>query len=350
MEELGVKKDTKINVCKKCEHWEKIKDIPVTKISLNKNIANLAAGKTLTLRAIITPENATNQKVTWTSRDKSIATVTSKGVVKGVKAGTTLITATTANGKKSSCRVTVVEASLNVTSIKLQTKQSTTVLKAKSTLADDKVKSWKSSNEKIVTVNSSGKVTAQSKTGSATITVTMKSGATATCKVTVQKAKLVTSKLTLDKTKVTLAKGKTVTLTATRNPITATEKITWSTSDKKIATVSSNGVVKGIKAGKVTITAKTSNGKKATCTVTVKNPTVTLKKTSATIKVGKTTKIEIKSILPDDDTIKSFKSSNTKVATVSSTGVVKGVKAGTATITVTMKSGAKATFKVTVKK
>ena len=76
---------------------------------------------------------------------------------------------------------------------------------------------------------------------------------------------------------------------------------------------------------------------------------MTLRKTSASIKVGNTAAIRIKSTYPAKDEVKSYKSSNTKVATVNKNGKVTGVKKGKATITVTMKSGAKATFKVTVK-
>ena len=79
------------------------------------------------------------------------------------------------------------------------------------------------------------------------------------------------TKIKLNKTKLSVNIGGTATLKATISPNNATDKtVKWSSSDKKIATVSSSGVVKGIKAGKVTITAKTSNGKKAKCAVTVK--------------------------------------------------------------------------------
>ncbi|MBQ6844006.1 MAG: type I pullulanase [Agathobacter sp.] len=323
----------------------------VTNVTLNKSKANLGVGKKLTLKATVSPSDASNQKLTWSSSDSKIAKVDKNGKVTGVKAGTATITVKTANGKKATCKVTVVKATLNATSIPLQIKKSTTALKVTSTLKGDKVKSWKSSNKNVATVNkTSGKITAGKKTGTATITVTMKSGATATCKVTVQKGKVTTKKLVIDQKKVTLQKGKKVTLTVTRNPITATEKITWSSSNKKVATVTSKGVVTGKKAGTATITAKTSNGKKITCKVTVKNPTVKLVKTKATIKVGKTTTIKIKSTFPANDKVKSFTSSNKKIATVTSKGVVKGVKAGKATITVKMKSGATAKFVVTVKK
>ena len=97
-------------------------------------------------------------------------------------------------------------------------------------------------------------------------------------------------------------------------------------------------------AGKVTITAK-SGSLKATYTVTVKNPTLKLTKTSASVKVGKTTKITAKAAPSGKVT---YKSGNKKIATVSSNGTIKGIKKGTAKITVTC-NGVTKTVKVTVK-
>ena len=98
----------------------------------------------------------------------------------------------------------------------------------------------------------------------------MKSGAKAKYTVKVQKGKVTTKSLKLNKSKCTLKKGKTLTIKVTRDPITATEKITYSSSNKKVATVDKKGKITAKKKGKSTITVKTSNGKKATCKVTVK--------------------------------------------------------------------------------
>ena len=266
-EKLGVDANTKINCCTMCEHYEKIEKPEIAKVKLNKTKANLGVGKTIKLKATITPSDVENEKLTWSSSNDKIAKVDKNGKVTGVKAGTATITVKTANGKKASCKVTVVKATLNATSLPLQVKKNVT-LKVTSTLKGDKVKSFSSSNDKIATVSSKGVVKGVKK-GSATITVIMKSGATAKCKVTVQTKAVTTKKLTLDKTKATLKVGKTLTLNVTRNPISATDKITWSSSNKKIATVDKNGKVKALKAGKVTIKAKV--GKKTVkCTITVK--------------------------------------------------------------------------------
>ena len=151
------------------------------------------------------------------------------------------------------------------------------------------------------------------------------------------------AKFSLDVTEKTLyVKGKdTVTLKADTN---LSDKITWSSSNKKVATVNSKGVVTAKAKGTAVITA-TCGEYKATCKVSVKTPTLKLAKTSASIKVGK--KTTIKATATPTGTVK-YTSSNKKIATVSSKGVVTGKKKGTAKITVTC-NGVSKTFKVTVK-
>lgn len=237
-----------------------------TVVKLSKTKAVVVKGKTIQLKATVTPK----QSIKWSSENKKIATVNKNGKVTGKKGGTTKIIATAKDGTKATCKVTVATVKLNASSMPLQVGTSTKALKvASKTVKKDKVKAWKSSDSSIASVSKSGKVTAK-KTGKATLTVTMKSGAKATCKVTVQNEKVTTKKLTLSKKKATLTVKQSVKLRVKRNPISAKEKITWSSSNKKVATVSKSGKVTAKKAGKATITAKTSNGKKATCKITVK--------------------------------------------------------------------------------
>lgn len=156
---------------------------------------------------------------------------------------------------------------LNLTSITLQQKQSTKAVKV--TMAKgDSVKSWTSSNKKIATVDKNGMIKAVKK-GTAKITVTLKSGKKATVTVKVQTSKVATSKITGLKSKVTVKKGKTLTLKPVLSPITSQDKITYKTSNKSVATVSSKGVIKGKKKGTAKITVKA--GKKSyVVTVSVK--------------------------------------------------------------------------------
>lgn len=149
---------------------------------------------------------------------------------------------------------------LNVTSLPIQAKKSTTGVRIKTTaIKGDKIKSAKSSNKKVVQVTvKNGKLTIKGlKAGKATVTVTSTKGAKATVKIKVQKQKVATKKLSATvSTKQTLKKGKRVTLKVAKTPFTAQDTVKWTSSNKKVATVTSKGVVKGLKKGTATITAK----------------------------------------------------------------------------------------------
>ena len=149
---------------------------------------------------------------------------------------------------------------LNVTSLPIQAKKSTTGVRIKTTaIKGDKIKSAKSSNSKVAKVSvKNGKLTVKGlKAGKATVTVTSTKGAKATVKITVQKQKVATKKLSATvSTKQTLKKGKRVTLKVAKTPFTAQDTVKWTSSNKKVATVTSKGVVKGLKKGTATITAK----------------------------------------------------------------------------------------------
>lgn len=244
--------------------------IPATKVFLTPAMT-IKKGTTRTLTASVFPTNTTD-KITWKTSNKKVVTVTAKGKIKGIKAGTATITATASSGKKATCKVTVVKSSKKSASIKLN-KKTLTVNKGaykqlKATItknSTDKV-TWSSSNKKVATVDKNGVVVGVKK-GTATITAKTSSGKKETCKVTV---KIPSTKVKLNKTKVTLAKGKSVTLKATLTPTNSTDKLTWTSSNKKVATVTSKGKVTAVKKGTATITVKTTSGKKATCKVTVK--------------------------------------------------------------------------------
>ena len=149
---------------------------------------------------------------------------------------------------------------LNVTSLPIQVKKSTAGIRIKTTaIKGDKIKSAKSSKSKVVKVSvKNGKLTVKGlKAGKATVTVTSTKGAKATVKIKVQKQKVATKKLKATvSTKQILKKGKKVTLKVAKTPFTAQDTVKWTSSNKKIATVTSKGVVKGLKKGTATITAK----------------------------------------------------------------------------------------------
>lgn len=283
-------------------------EIPVESVEISEKEKLIYKGKTDKLTVTVKPSDATNKNVTWTSSDTSVAAVDSTGMVTAKSEGTAVITVTAQenNDKTVSCVITVkkqpeegttnpAEENKN-TGTEQNTEQSTqqiakkpviklnysllSLQKGKSTKAV-KIKSSSPSGEKIssavsnkknvaaVTVNKGVMKITGRKTGTATITVTSTGGATAKIKITVRK-KVNVKKLSLNEKKVTLKKGQRFTLTVSKNPITATNKIKWSSSNKRVATVNSKGVVKAKKKGKASITVKASNGKKATCKITVK--------------------------------------------------------------------------------
>ena len=239
---------------------------------------------------------------------------------------------------------------VNVDQITLKCGQSSTAFR----VSGDPIKSV-AANGKLVTVsgvtNKGFKVTANSKmTGNTTISITTTTGLSANVLVFVQKGTIKTKDIRGLAKSVSVVKGKTVTLKPTLEPVTSPEKITYSSSNKKIATVSANGVVKGVKAGTAKITVK-SGSKKVIVTVKVtgvKTTKLSGVPTAKTVARGKTFKIKAVATPRNTDEKITYTSSNKKIATVTSAGVVKGLRKGTATITV--RSGSKKMIcKVTVK-
>lgn len=220
--------------------------------------------------------------VYYETDDPAIATVDAEGNVTGKKAGTTTIRIYTQCGNFTMCTVKVVDkgAVLSEKSLKLKLKETKTLTATVyPTSSTDKTVTWSSSDKSVATVNSKGKITAKS-VGKATIYAKAKvGGVVGECTVTVYKP---VTGISLDKTKLTVITGTTKTLTATVTPSDATTKtVTWKSSDKKIAKVK-KGVITGVSAGTVTITATTKDGGKvATCTVTVKPPKTSIKKVAA---------------------------------------------------------------------
>ena len=258
--------------------------VAVSGVALDKKVATVNVGKKVTVKATVTPVNADNKTLAWTSSNTKIATV-SNGVVKGVKAGRVIITAKTTDGSNISatCTVTVKQP---VTSISLS-KKATMYTGKKLTLkakvnpanASNKALTWKSSNTKIAKVASNGVVTGV-KAGTVKITATAKDGSrkSATCTVTVRQS---VSKITLSKTNVVLPKkGSSYNVRVTVAPKNAYNKnVTVKSANTKVVKVSASTVKSGktvkitaVKKGttKVAFTAKDGSKKSATCKVTVK--------------------------------------------------------------------------------
>ena len=331
------------------------------KIVLNVTKKTMKVGQTTTLKVKkVSPSNA-SKSVKYSTSKKSVAIVDSKGKIKAKASGTATITVTSkSNSKvKATCKVTVkqpvkkIQISKNVLAVQ---KGKTVNIKAtvKPKNASNKKLKYKTSNKKIATVNSKGKVKGI-KNGTVTITVTAADGSKkkATCKVGVYTAKI--KKATVSPSKKTLNVGQTVTLkTKIKSPSKgAVNLFTWTSSNKKVASVDAKGKVKALKAGTATIIGTAADGskKKVTCKITVKQPVkkVTIAPSSTQVTEGQKVKLKV-NVSPANASNKkvTWKSNNTSIATVDGNGVVTGKKAGNATITATAADGSGKSASATV--
>lgn len=162
---------------------------------------------------------------------------------------------------------------VNVSSIPLKTRQKTSVLKVTGLARGDSITSWKSSNTKVVKVtgraNGTCRITAGNKTGKAKITITLRSGLQKTVNVSVQKSTVKTKKISGVARTLRLNRKQKATLKPVRSPLTSTEKITYKSSNSKVASVNSKGRITAKKKGTTIITVK-SGKKTVKCKVTVK--------------------------------------------------------------------------------
>ena len=348
------------NITAVCKITIMDKPINITSISLNQTNTNMNVGNTLALSVTFNPANATNKNITWTSSNNNIATV-NNGVVTAKAAGNVTITATSNNGKTATCNIVINNNIVDVSSISLDKTNTSMNIGNNLTLnaniqpsnATNKNITWTSSNNNIATVNN-GIVTAKA-AGNVVITATTSNGKQATCAITVNSNIVNATGVSLNTTDISMNTGNNITLVATVAPTNTTNKnITWTSSNNNIATVDKNGNVKAKANGTATITATTSNGKQATCKVTVTTKainvsSISLNKTKESLYVGNSTTLTA-TIKPANASSKNitWSSNNTAVATVDKNGNVKALKVGSATITATASNGMKATCVITV--
>lgn len=248
--------------------------VAVSGITLNQSSVTVEAGSTVSLTANVSPSNATDKTVTWSSSNTGVASVAG-GVVMGVAEGSATVTAT-AGGKSAKCEVKVTAKTVAVTGVSLNKTEVSLYIgetfQLEATVspsnATDKAVTWSSSDSGVATV-SGGTVKAMAK-GTATITATA-GGKSAKCEVTVSAKTVAVTGVGLNKTEISLYIGDTFQLEATVSPANATEKtVTWTSSDPSKVTVE-NGLVKAVSPGtaKVTVSA---GGFSAGCDVTVQLP------------------------------------------------------------------------------
>lgn len=309
-------------------------------IEMITNTVSIDSGEKYQLNAIQSP-NGANESLYWYSEDENIASVTQTGMITGKAKGRTTIYAETANSKiRTNCTVTVsapiIAIALSETNKTIKVGSSDVLTATLSPSDHDGDISWSSSDEEIITVEQTGRITAH-KLGTAYITATATSGVTAQCKVTVNQP---ATNIKLNKSEVTTYVGSTYQLSASMLPLDTTDTVVYVESqwwDSKVD-VSNTGLIKGKNVGTTTITATTSSGLSATCYVTVKAAQVmpaslTLSDTYITL-APEDAKALTHTFEPSNttETTLTWTSSDENVATVDKNGVVTAIGEGFATI------------------
>lgn len=255
------------NYCGTVTRTFEIEKVP-NSITLNKTSITLAVGDTYYLWETIYPSDA-KTTCQWSSTNTNVATI-NEGEIKALSAGVALIEVKTANGKSAYCEVEVLKAptriALNKTSATLGAGEK---LSLTSKIPNGEYSSsikYKSTNDGIATVSSTGVVKTKA-SGKVTIIAETYNGKQATCTINVKKAP---TKLLLNKKTKSIKHGSAFILKAKFPSGQYSSIIKFTSSNKKIATVDSKGIVKAKKKGTATITAKTFNGKSAKCKITVK--------------------------------------------------------------------------------
>lgn len=328
---------------------------PVSGVVVSPKTATINVGGTQQLTATISPDDATNKNVTWSSATPDIATVNpTSGLVTGVANGTVVITATTEDGAKTDTTTITVKTPVSGVTMTPSTYTFSTLGDTKQlettvapTTASNKAVSYVSSYPDVAKVSNTGLVTSVDN-GTTTITVTTDDGAKtaeSVIDVTIPVTGINMTPLTATLTSV----GATQQLTASVIPDNARRKdISYTTSAEGVATVSPTGLITAVANGTANITATTSDGGfSKVCVVTVNIPvpvaSVSVSPTSAKLtSVGDTQQLT-PTVLPPNATNKAvtYSSSADGVATVSPTGLITAVANGTADITVTTADGAK---------
>ncbi|MDE6297975.1 MAG: Ig-like domain-containing protein, partial [Muribaculaceae bacterium] len=307
---------------------------PVSSIDIAEE-SEMHVGDSRKLNVTVNPSNATDKTLLFRSSNEGVIAVSQDGLVTANALGSSTITVTANSGVSATVRLTVVPTP--VTSISLPS--SSTVYIGESTSleaiiyptdATYKTLTWSSSNTAVVRVDSSGKITGIA-AGNADVTATAHNGIKATVHVSVVPVEV--TSIELSESDLHLAVGKSASLTAVVKPQNATDKtVTWESSNEEVATVNSAGKVTAVGVGYAVITARTSNGLSASCSVEADIPVTSLNidfdamgLPDQTAKLKATEQLEIKVVInPEDATDKTltFASTDPSKASVDASGVV----------------------------
>ena len=238
-----------------------------TSVTVSPTSKFLQKGKSFTIKATVTSETATDKSVKWSTSKKKVATVNSKGQVKGKKFGTAYITAKAKDGSGASatCKVQVIRKVSKITLNKYTAKLlegNTLKLKAKITPKNASIKgvAWSSSDNSVATVDSSGrihgiapglvKIRAKAKDGS---------GKSAVCLVTVSEPIPATG-VDVENNDIIVAKGRQIQSGIRKAPLNSTDKIKYYSDNRKVARINKRGKIYANRVGQATVYGETSNG------------------------------------------------------------------------------------------
>lgn len=335
-------------------------EVPITDITLDHTDAQITIGETLSIKAIITPANATNQIVSWETSNASVATVeytkdsydSINVTVTGVSHGTATIICKAADGQIRMCTVYVKQP---VTGITLDSQETITIRKGQSIYlnatilpynADDKTVVWSSSRPEYCTVDQYGMITGIEPTGEnyeAVITVTSNDNPEifATCRVKVIQP---ITGITLNSTYQEMWVGSKYAIIPDIQPADAdNKKVTYISSDPEVASVDENGIVTALKGGTTVIEITTEQyGLKATCTILVKEyvTSITLDASEKYLGLGKTDKLTatVEAATATNRNVV-WSSSDPDICSVDQQGNITGNNLGNAVITATAADG-----------
>jgi uncharacterized protein YjdB len=327
----------------------------VTAIRMEKEKVALYEGNALQLEYKLEPKSPADGTITWTSSDPSVADMNASGLLVAEKPGVITMTATATSGISASVQVTVKGAELSISPNPVTLKKGATQKLTAKILPSGLIltTTWKTDDPTIATVDEEGTVTAVAN-GLTAVTASLESGVTQTVMVSVVDVPAKAIKMNKGKLKMTV--GGQQALKVKISPANATiRNAFWTSSNESVATVDENGKITAMAPGKVVITAKTHNGKKARCLLQV-DPvalkSIKLSRSSATLTVG----------IGDENTLQltadtnpvsagasavKWGTSNKKVATVDANGLVTALAPGKAVIRA-LSGRVKADCKITV--
>ena len=295
------------------------------------------------LEAKVSPDEADNKKLKWTNLTTDIATITEDGMMTGLKMGTAKVKAETTDGSNLSGVFEVQVIGLPVSTISMPAESSivrTESMKLEYSIlplaSDNQKLKWGSNATYIASVDESTGVITAHKVGDAIITATATDGSGISASTTIHVTPLKVSQIEMPK-EMHLLRSLSKQIEVNIAPELADNKtLKWTSDNEEVATVTQEGVVKGVNVGSANITATTTDGTElsATCKVTVKPVVIDLSTKTINLRKGESYAEQIVTVLPENYEHKEvlWASADNSIASINSDGVITAVKPGITTI------------------